>query len=135
FRSLSECKVVAGSDPNGMARAEFGKLCPGAKSYIDYKDLIADTNVDAVVVAVPTGHHKQIVIDAMNAGKAVLVEKPMARTVAECHEMIDAMEQTKKLLMVGHCRRFDVDWGTFANVYRKGRLGEQVLWRSVRGGM
>jgi predicted dehydrogenase len=135
FKQLSECKIAAGSDPDGAARAEFGKLCPGAAVYIDYKDLLADMNVHAVVVAVPTGLHCQTVIDALKADCAVMVEKPMARTVVECQQMLDAADRAGKLLMVAHCRRFDVDWGTFANIYRAGRLGEQVLWRSVRGGI
>jgi predicted dehydrogenase len=135
FKSLSECKVIAGSDPSGTARADFARIAPGAAVYIDYKDLLNDKNVDAVVVAVPTGHHKQIVIDALAAGRPVLVEKPMARTVAECKQMIDAADKASKLLMVAHCRRYDVDWGVFAKSYRAGQLGEQVLWRDVRAGL
>ena len=52
FKSLSECKIVAGSDPSGTARAEFARIAPGAGVYIDYKDLLSDKNVEAVVIAV-----------------------------------------------------------------------------------
>jgi len=135
FKNLSDFKIVAGSDPTGVARAEFSKMCPGAAVYIDYKDLIADKKVDAVVVSVPTFYHKGIVVDCLKSGRPVLCEKPMARTVKDCQEMNDAAEKAGKLLMIAHCRRFDTDWGTFANVYRAGEIGTPVLWRSVRAGI
>ena len=53
----------------------------------------------------------------------------MARTVAECREILAAAESARKVLMVAHCRRFDEDWGTFERVYRSGQIGEQEILR------
>jgi predicted dehydrogenase len=134
FQQAAACRIAAGFDPSAEARAEFAKQAPDAKVYSDQQDLLNDAKVDAMVIAVPTGHHMAAAIDAMKAGRNVLVEKPMARTVAECRRMIAVSEKTKRLLMVGHCRRYDLDWGTFAKLFRAGKLGPEVLWRDVRAG-
>jgi predicted dehydrogenase len=135
FLQVPGCRIAAGSDVSERARAEFAKIAPDARAYQSHVELLADRNVDTVVVAVPTGFHKSITLDALAAGRDVLLEKPMARTVVECRELIDAAEKHKRLLMVAHCRRFDSDWGVFADAYRSGKLGPSVLWRLVRGGV
>jgi predicted dehydrogenase len=135
FAQSPSCTVAAGSDVSADSQAEFAKAFPQAKVHSDHRALLADKSIDALVIAVPTGLHRDIVIDALKSGRPVLAEKPMARTVAECREMIGVAEQSKQLLMVAHCRRFDTDWGTFADVYRAGTLGSPVLWRSIRAGV
>ena len=60
------------------------------KYYTDYHDILNDPEVDAVVVVAPTDLHKQIVVDCAAAGKHIFCEKPMAMTVEECDEMIEA---------------------------------------------
>jgi predicted dehydrogenase len=70
----------------------------------------------------------------MKSGRPVLTEKPLARTVADCHRMIDAAEKTGKLLMVAHCRRFDTDWGTWRKIFESGVLGAPVIWRHFHSG-
>lgn len=134
FSRTGDRTVAAGSDVSAESQAKFKADFPDAKVFADHRELLADKAIDAVVIATPTGMHREIVIDALRSGRNVLVEKPMARTVAQCREMIDVAQETKQLLMVAHCRRFDVDWGTFADVYRAGTLGSPVLWRSVRAG-
>jgi len=70
----------------------------------------------------------------MRSGRAVLTEKPMARTVADCKRMLEVEAKTGKLMMVAHCRRFDTFWGKFADIYRSGKLGKIVVWRQMAGG-
>lgn len=117
------------------ARRSFSERVPEAAVYEGHKDLLSDRRVDAVVIVVPTHLHKTIVLDALRTGRPVLVEKPMAMTVAECQEMNDAAAKAKRLLMVAQCRRFDADWGAFARSYIGGELGPRILWRLVRGGV
>lgn len=128
----NRCEVIAGSDPSEKSLAEFSKLFPHAKTYRNHHDLLADTNIDAVVIAPPTAFHKEITIDAIRAGRHILLEKPMARTVADCRAIVDAAEKSNRVLMIAHCRRFDTDWGTLAQAYRSGALGDKVLWRDIR---
>jgi predicted dehydrogenase len=122
-------RVVAGADQSPRSCAAFNADFPRAAVYRDHRELLKDTNVDAVVVAVTPVAQRGIAIDAMKSGRDVLCEKPMARTVADCRRMIDAQEKTGRVLMVAHCRRFDTVWGAFAKLYRDGDLGRQVIWR------
>lgn len=135
FRSdVKGSKVVAGTDVAPKALKAFTEDHPEAKTYTDYKDMLADDNVDAVVICTPTFFHKQATIDALKSGRPVLIEKPLARTVADCRRMIDVADKAKKLLMVAQCRRFDPDWGTIRKVVESGQLGAPVLWRHIAAG-
>ena len=81
----------------------------GAKPYNNYKRLLDDKDIDAVIIATPDHWHAQMAIDAVNAGKDVYVEKPMAHLVDEGFRMIDAVRRTKRVLQVGTQRRsYDV---------------------------
>ena len=77
----------------------------GAEATDSVESLLGRSDIDAVVVAVPNCHHKQTAIDAMRAGKDILLEKPMAMSVAECDEINAVREQTGQLLQMGFvCR-------------------------------
>lgn len=135
FARVAGCKALAGADVAETSRAKFLQAFPGAEVYDDHRRLLTDARVDAVVIAVPTGFHRAVASDALKARVPVLLEKPMARTVAECHRLIDLSEQTRTLLMVAHCRRFDAHWGILAGQVASGRMGAPVLWRDVMAGI
>ena len=134
FAQLRGCKVVAGCDVSDEARRRFGREYPRAQVYDDLKDLLADTDVDAVVVALPTFHHERVGIDILRSGRPVLMEKPLARSVAAANRMIEASEKAGQLLMVAHCRRFDPDWGAMAKQVQQNKIGRPILWRSISAG-
>ena len=134
FSKVRGVKVVAGADLSPASRDNFTKAQPEAAVYEDHQALLADPNVEAVVVVVPTGLHKNIVIDALKAGKHVLVEKPMARTVAECKAMNKAAEQADRVLMVAHCRRFCPGWGKFRKLVEQNKIGRPIHWRHFSAG-
>ena len=75
------------------------------KKYKEYRDLLADKNVDAVVIATPDHWHALMMIDACNAGKDVYVEKPLSLTVVEGRRMVEIVERTKRVVQVGTQRR------------------------------
>lgn len=77
----------------------------GAKSFDNYKRVLDDKNYDAVIVATPDHWHAQMTIDAVNAGKDVYVEKPMAHKIDEGFRMIEATRKTKRIVQVGTQRR------------------------------
>ncbi len=79
---------------------------PVRAKYDDYHVMLADATVDAVYVAVGMNRHRDIVFDALAAGKHVLVEKPMAATAEQCREMIDAAEAAGRELAVNFESRF-----------------------------
>jgi len=75
------------------------------KSFTDYKVMLKDPEIDAVVVAATNTTHAVMTIDALNAGKHVLCEKPMSITLDDAQKMIDAAERNNKQLMIGHNQR------------------------------
>ena len=131
FELIRGCRLYAGADPSEGARHIIAERFSGMKLFEDYKTLLSDPVIDAVVIATPTLFHKKTAIDAMRAGKAVMTEKPMARTTADCREMIEVSNETKQLLMVAQCRRFDSIWAAWGKAVTDGRIGNPVIWRDV----
>jgi len=127
---IAGAKLVAMVDPSAEARnaalAELGI----DRGYADYKDVLQDKEVDAIVVVTPTVFHKDIVAAAAKAGKHILCEKPMAMTVAECQAMIDACSAAKVKLQIGFMRRFDRNFIQAKAAVDAGRIGDVVLVKS-----
>ncbi|MFN7542052.1 MAG: Gfo/Idh/MocA family protein, partial [Acidobacteriota bacterium] len=77
----------------------------GAVGHKDYRRLLDDKSIDAVVVATPDHWHAKMVIDAVEAGKDVYVEKPLCHTIEEGYRMVEAVRRTRRVLQVGTQRR------------------------------
>ena len=95
----------------------------GIDAYDDWDALIDDERVDVVAVTLPTPTHADVTVRALEAGKHVLCEKPMALTLAECDRMIAAAERTGRTLMVAQCIRF---WPQYEEIKRRideGQIG------------
>ena len=92
----SECEMVAFCDlivrRAEKAKADFGT--PDAKVYTDYRELLKDETIDVVHVCTPNKSHAPISIAALEAGKNVMCEKPMAKTAAEAKQMLEAAKRT-----------------------------------------
>lgn len=101
---------------------EYG--APGAKVYADYKELLADPEVEVVHVCTPNVAHCPITCDAFAAGKHVMCEKPMAATVADAQKMIDAWKASGKMFTVGYQNRFRADTQTLHASCEDGELGD-----------
>jgi predicted dehydrogenase len=78
---------------------------PGAKSYDDYRRLLDDKSVDVVIIATPEHWHAQMLVDTVEAGKDVYVEKPLSHTIEEGVRMVEAVRRTKRICQVGTQRR------------------------------
>src|SRR4051812_11241668 len=92
FAGVAGCQVAAGVDPSPQMRARFAEAFPDAQVYDSPEALLAQPVIDAVVIAVPTGHHQTVASAVLAARIPVLLEKPMARTVAQCQRLIDDAE-------------------------------------------
>jgi phthalate 4,5-cis-dihydrodiol dehydrogenase len=99
-------QLVAAADPREDARVRFAAEFAG-RAYPSVEALCEDANVDAVYVATPHEFHAQNAITAARHGKHVLVEKPMALSLDECHAMIEAVRKAGVQLVVGHSHSFD----------------------------
>lgn len=117
FCDIIEKKALA-------AREKFGT--PGCAVYTDYKKLLEDKSIDVVHVLTPNRSHSFITVDALEAGKHVMCEKPMAINSAEAQKMLDAAKRTGKKLTIGYQSRHrtdslflkgEVEAGTFGDIY------------------
>ena len=89
----------------------------------DYRAFLEDDSLDAIIIATPTDMHAPIGKAALEAGKSVLIEKPIARTSTEAQALADAAKRSGKLLMVGMNHRFRQDITTLKNFIANGELG------------
>jgi len=96
------------------------------KTYTDYHDLLADPEVEAVSVVTMYDQHKEPAIAALEAGKHVLLEKPMASTVADCQAIAQAAAAAEGFLMVGHICRFNPRYAAAKEAVDAGRIGRIV---------
>ncbi len=121
-----ECEIVAVCDIDDTRLGEVQTLHSFPKTYKDYRDLLADPEIDAVSVATPNIAHMQITIDALRAGKHVLCEKPLAMNADQGKEMCRAAKESGKILQVALQNRFTssglfmktfVDAGNMGDIY------------------
>ena len=94
------------------------------KVYENHRELLKDPEIEAVVIAVPLNAHHPLVMEALEAGKHVLVEKLMAKTVMQCKEMIRKAREKKLLLAVGHQRHYSVLYDNANQLVEQGLLGD-----------
>ncbi|MEM1108377.1 MAG: Gfo/Idh/MocA family oxidoreductase [Planctomycetota bacterium] len=124
-----DAAVVAISDPNRQ-RVKTIAECYGAAAYTDHKKLLAECDLDAVVIGTPNALHAPQTIDAFKAGYHVLVEKPMATTKQEAKAMIAASKKAKKYLMVGMNQRLMPPHVKAREVLDQGKLGRILAFET-----
>ena len=90
----------------------------------DYRELLKNPDVEAVIIALPLHLHAQAAIEAMLAGKHVLTEKLMGHSVAQCKVMGRVAAETDKLLATGHQRHYSILYDNAVNLIRWGVLGQ-----------
>ena len=131
--SLPGVELIAVADTNRERALEIA-AAHGTRAVSDYRELLGV--VDAVTIAVPTAIHRDVALPFLKAGVAVLVEKPMARSLAEADEMIEAAADAGVVLAVGQTERFNpalaaarplVTDPRFIEVHRLGTFPERSL--------
>jgi len=126
--AIEGVEIVALCDiiPEKAEKAKVRHNLPNAKVYQDYKELLKDETIDDVQICTPNRSHSFITIDALEAGKNVMVEKPMAINAAEAKAMLDASKRTGKALTVAYQNRqqpemrflkAEAEAGTFGEIY------------------
>ena len=94
------------------------------KTYGDYRDLLNNKDIDAVIIGTPDHWHCKIMVDAVKAGKHVYVEKPVANSIAECNLMTAAQEKTGKIVQAGQWQRSGPHYKKAFEIVRSGVLGK-----------
>ena len=104
------------------------------KGFVDYMDILKMPEIDAVSVCVPTTHHFNVVMDAIEHGKHVLVEKPIAFTLREAEAMVKAAKDEGVKLATGHVERFNPAVGKAKELIKDDTIGEVVSASAKRVG-
>lgn len=132
YTELPDAILVAVADANlDMAESVGNRL--GVRVYHDYQAMLETEKPEVVSIAVPTALHKQVAVDALQSGANVLIEKPIAATVAEAHILIEQARLSGQKLMVGHIARFNPAIQALKQKLADGDLGRifQILCRRV----
>mgnify|MGYP000853966485 CR=1 FL=1 len=104
FQKLgAECVAICDVYEPNIQRAL--KNAPGAKTYVDYNDLLAQEGIDAVLIATPDHQHYPNLMAALKAGKDVYLEKPMSHSIEESRKMVEAVRKSKQIVQIGMQRR------------------------------
>ncbi|MDD4797414.1 MAG: Gfo/Idh/MocA family oxidoreductase [Eubacteriales bacterium] len=125
-----EATTEVGGNINSASGLDFSRL----RKYTDYRKMLADEQLDWVDIALPTHLHAEAAIAALDAGVAVLCEKPMARSVEQCDAMIAAARRAGKPLMIAQCLRFWPAYEYLKSCVDDGRYGDVVSAYFFRGG-
>jgi predicted dehydrogenase len=94
------------------------------KSYADYRELLNNKDIDAVIIGSPDHWHCKMMVDAVKAGKHVYVEKPIANSIAECNLMVAAQKKTGKIVQAGQWQRSGPHYKKAIEIVRSGVLGK-----------
>jgi UDP-N-acetylglucosamine 3-dehydrogenase len=125
-------EIAAVCDINEERVNEFA-VQYNAKAYTKYEELLANPEIDAVSVCTPNYLHSPISIDALNAGKHVLCEKPMATSKEEAEGMIEAAKRNNKKLMIAHNQRFVPSHQKARQLIENGEVGKIYSFRTAFG--
>lgn len=124
------CDVYEPNLERGLSAASKAQGGVSAKAYRNYKQLLEDKTIDAVLIATPEHWHHRMVLDALAAGKDVYVEKPLCRTPEEGVELIEAEKRSKNIVQVGMQRRSYDLYQEGRKVVAAGTLGTVRMVRS-----
>jgi predicted dehydrogenase len=125
LKQLPAFKVVACCDilPFRLEKA-VNNAGPGCKSYADYRNLLADSDVDAVVIATPLSMHYEMAVDALDSGKHVYCEKTMTYKIKDARRLVKKVQDSKLTFLVGHQYRYHPLYFKVAEYIRNGYLGD-----------
>jgi predicted dehydrogenase len=145
YREVEGAEIVALCNPSGnrldgdfsqvggnVGDHEPIRLKAGSfKAFTSYKEMLLDPEVDAIDICSPTFVHRELAVLALNAGKHVLCEKPLARFARDARQIMTAAEKSKGILMPAMCLRFWPEWAWLKDAITEARYGK-VLSASFR---
>ena len=123
-------RLVAVSDVNEEALSSLAAELGVSKKYSHYQDLIADAEVEGVVIVSPTSTHQEIVAAAAKHGKAIFCEKPLSISLAAAQEMQRIVDETGVFFQMGFMRRFDKGYLAAKHKIEQGEIGTPVVFKS-----
>ncbi|MGN7884718.1 Gfo/Idh/MocA family protein [Dyadobacter sp. 22481] len=121
-----ECVALCDADRNVLDKraAEFASKGIQVKTYGDYRRILENKDIDAVVIGTPDHWHCLMMVEACEAGKDVYVEKPIGNSIAECRAMVAAQERYKRVVQVGQWQRSQKHFRDAVDFVHSGKLGK-----------
>lgn len=124
FSQIPGARVAYVCDLDPTKLAPLANQYPALKTTRDYNDALRDPDVDAIVIATPVSTHRKLALDALRAGKHVLVEKPLAATTDTAREIANCARESGRVLMVGHTFIYNPAVAKVKDMIERGTLGE-----------
>ena len=131
YANMPEVEVVGVADARPETAAA-GAALVGARAYSSYEDLLVTEDVEVVDVCLPTAYHRDLALRAGRAGKHVILEKPIARTLEDAEAILEAFSGTENRLFVGHVVRFFPEYAKIKTMMDAGDLGTVGVARTSR---
>lgn len=132
FSNLSECEVLVCCDQKKKQLEKIKNIYPKFKFVQNYKEVLKDKDVDAVVIATPPDSHFEIAYQAISFEKDVFVEKPMVLKVEEGEKLLKVAEDKKRILMVGHIMEYHSAVLKLKEYVKGGELGDVYYLYATR---
>ncbi|TSC80417.1 MAG: oxidoreductase domain-containing protein [Candidatus Peregrinibacteria bacterium Gr01-1014_25] len=132
FAAQGECAMVLACDRDAARRERLERQYPSVRFTADAEEIFTDASIELVLIATPTGTHAPLARRALEAGKHVFVEKPLAATVAEAEELVALAKKQKKLLFVDHTFAFAPAVEKLASLAGSQSLGDLLCFDSAR---
>lgn len=130
LKNNQKADIVAVCDIYQPSIDEALKIYPKAKVYSDYRKLLENKEIDAILIATPLNTHFNIAMDAFDAGKHVFCEKALAMTISDCYQMYQKHRSTGKVFFAGQQRLFDPRYIRAMEMVHAGTFGELESFRT-----
>jgi inositol 2-dehydrogenase len=128
---IAETRLVAVADLDRDLASQLAEEFDVPHAYGTPQELIADADVEAIVIVSPTHTHREIVVAAIESRKPTFCEKPLALTLGECRAMQDAVARHGTFFQMGFMRRFDPGYAAGKRQVEEGRIGTPVVFKST----
>lgn len=131
LRRLHGVRLVAFAEPQAASRQQTARLAPEAAAFEGYEELLDKTDVEAVVICLPNALHAVAAIAALERGKHVYLEKPLATSSDEAVDLMQAWQRSGLIAMIGFNYRFNKLYESVRDHIRSGVIGKPLFARSV----
>ena len=128
FAAIEDCDLTWCCDASEDARARLAGQYPSTRFTDDLAEVLADPDVDAVVLATPVPTHAELAVRVLESGKHCFVEKPLGQSVADAQLAVDAAQSTGKILMVGHLLEYHPGVQRLKELSDSGELGDEIYY-------
>jgi len=132
FADYPGSEVVQVADMRQDRLAPIGRRYPGVITTTDYRDLLKDPTIDAIIISTPISSHFELALESLQAGKHVLVEKTLTSSSEQAVRLIEEAERRHRVLMVDHTFVYTGAVQKIKELVAGGRLGRIYYWDSVR---